>query len=160
MSATFLHCKVTFSLCCLFFSHSVLSDSLRPCRLQHARYLCSPLSPRVCSNSCPLGWSCRLTIWSSAVHFSFCLQYFPASRSFPMSQLVTSGGHSIGASATVLPMNIQGWFPLGLTGFISLLTKELSRVFYSTTFWRHQFFSIQPSLWSISHICVWPLEKP
>ena len=120
--------------------------TLRPCRLLHARYLCSLLSPRVCSNSCPLGWSCYLTIWSSAVHFSFCLQSFPASGSFPMSQLITSDGHSIGASATVLPMNIQGWFPLGLTGFISLQTKALSRVFYSTKFWRHQFFSIQPSL--------------
>ena len=112
-----------------------MSDSLRPCRLQHARYLCSQLSPRVCSNSCPLGWSCYLTVWSSAAHFSFCLQSFPASGSFLINQLFASGGQSIGASASasVLPVNIQGWFPLGLTGLISLLSEGLSREVFSST---------------------------
>ena len=88
-------------------------------------------------------------------HFSSCPQSFPTSRSFPMS----SDGQSIGASASVLPMNIQGWFPLGLTVLISLVSKGLSRVFSSTTVWRHQFFSAQPSLWSNSHIHPWLLEK-
>ena len=95
-----------------------------------------------------------------SVTFSSCLQYFPASGSFPMSQLFTSGGQSIGASASVLPMSIQGWFPLGLTGLISLQSKGLSRVFSNTTVWKHQFFSLQPSLWSKSHIHTWLLEKP
>ena len=91
-----------------------------------------------------------------------CLQSFPTSGSFPMSQLFTSGGQSIGASASasVLPVSIQGWFPLGWTGLISLLSKGLSRVFSSTTIWKHQFFDIQPSLWSNSHICTWLLEIP
>ena len=95
--------------------------------------------------------------------FSSCLQYFPASGSFPMSQLFTSGGQSIGASAlaSVLPMNIQGWSPLGLTGLISLLSKGLSRVFSNTTVQKHQFFGAQPSLFTVnSHIHTWPLEKP
>ena len=91
-----------------------------------------------------------------------CPQYFPASGSFPMSWFFASGGQSIGASASasVLPMNIQGWFPLGLTGLISLLSKGLLRVFSSTTFWRHQFFNTQPFLWSNSHIHTWLLERP
>ena len=89
-----------------------------------------------------------------------CPQSFPASRSFPMSRLFTSGGQCIGASASALPMNIQDWFPLGLTGLISLLSKGLSRVFSNTTVQKHQFFSAQPSLWSNSHICTWLLEKP
>ena len=89
-----------------------------------------------------------------------CPQSFPASRSFPMSRLFTSGGQCIGASASVLPMNIQDWFPLGLTGLISLLSKGLSRVFSNTTVQKHQFFSAQPSLWFNSHICTWLLEKP
>ena len=103
------------------------SDSLWPHGLQHARLLCSPLFPRVCSNSCPLSQWCYLTTSSSVVPFSFCLQSFPASGSFPMSQLFTSDGQSIGASAsaTVLPMNIQGWFLLGLTVLISLQFKGL-----------------------------------
>ena len=92
--------------------------------------------------------------------FSFCLQTFPASMSFPMSQLFASGGQSIGTSATVLPMNIQDWLPLKLTGLISLLFKGPSRVFSSTTVWKNQFFGSQPSLWSSSHICTWLLEKP
>ena len=94
--------------------------------------------------------------------FSSCPQYFPASGSFPVSRLYTSGSQSIGASASasVLPINIHDWFPLGLTGCISLQSKGLSRVFSSTTVWNHQFFGVQPSLWYNSHICTWLLEKP
>ena len=129
-----------------------MSDSLWPPGLQHAKFRCPPLSSRVCSNSCPLSRWCYLTISSWATLFSFCLQSFPASGSFPMSWLFTSGGQSTGASASVLPMNIQGWLPLGLAGLISLLSKGLSRVFSNTTVWKHQFFIPQPSLWSNSHI--------
>ena len=122
--------------------------------VQHARPPCPSPTPGACWNSWPLSWWCHPTISSSAVPFSSCLQSFPASGSFPMSRLFASGGQSIGASAsaTVLPMNIQGRFPLGLTGFISLLSKGLSRVFSSTTVEKHQFFGTQPSLWSSSHI--------
>ena len=120
-----------------------MSDSLWPHGLQHTRLLCPSLSPRVCSNSCPLCQWCYPTISSSAARFSFPLQSFPASGSFPMSRLFASGGQSIGASASasVLPMNIQGWFSLGLTGLISLQSKGLSRVFSSTTIWKHHFLS-------------------
>ena len=119
-------------------------------------------SPRVCSNSCPLSWWCYLTISPSATLFSFYLQSFPASGSFPMSWLFPSGSQSIraSASASVLPVNIQGWFPLRLTGLISLQSKGFSRVFSSTTIWMHQFFGAQPALWYNSHICTWLLEKP
>ena len=101
------------------------------------------------------------TILSSVVPFSSCPQSFSASGSFPVSQLFASGGQNIGASASapVPPMSIQGWFPLGLTGLISLLSKELSKVF-STTVWKQKFFSTQPSLWFNSHICIWLLENP
>ena len=119
----------------------------------------SLLSPRVCSNSCPLSQWYYLTISSSATPFSFCLQSFPASGSFPISWLFASVGQSIGASALVLPVNIQDWFPLGLTGLISLQSKGLSRVFSSTTILKHQFFNVQPYLWSNSHIHTWLLEK-
>ena len=114
---------------------------------------CPSLCPRVCSNSCPLSPWCHPTIPSSVISSSSCLQPFPASGSFLMSRLFESGGQSIetSSSASVLPMNIQGWFPWGLTGLISLLSKGLSRVFSSTTFWRHQFFSAQPFLSSSSH---------
>ena len=124
--------------------------------------LCPPLSPRVCSNSCPLSRWCNLTISSSVTLFSFCLQSFPASWSFPLSQLFTSGGQSIGVSAlaSILPMSIWGLFSLGLTGLISLVSKWLSRVVSSTTVRKHQFFGAQLSLWSNFHICTWPLEKP
>ena len=142
----------------LLFSHSVMSYSLRPHGLQYTRLFCPSPSPRVCSNSCPLCQWCYPT-FSSSVILS-CLQSFPESRSFPVSQLFASGGQIIGASASVLPMNIQGWFPLGLTGWISLQSKELSRVFSNTTVQKHQFFGAQPSLWSSSHIRTWPLEKP
>ena len=101
---------------------------------------------------------CHPTISSSVAPFSSCPPSFPASRSFPMNWLLASGDQSIGASTSVLPMNNQGWFPLGLTGLI-LQLKGLSRVFFSTAIWRHQFFSAQPSLWFASHICTWLLEK-
>ena len=112
------------------FSLSVMSNALWPHGPQHARLPCPPLSPRACSHSCPLSQWCYLTISSSAAPFSY-LQSFPASGSFPMSQLFSSDGQNIGASAvaSVLPMNIQGWFPSGLTGLISLQSKGLSRVF-------------------------------
>ena len=139
-----------------------MSDSLQPRELQHTRLPYPPLSPRVCSDSCPLNQWCCLSISSSASLFSFCLQSFPASESFLMSWFFTLGSQSIGtsASASVLPMNIQGWLPLVLTGLISWLSKGLSRVFSNTTIWKHQFFGTRLSLWSNSHIHTWPLEKP
>ena len=122
---------------------------------------CPSLSPTVCSNSCPLSGWCHPTISFSVAPFSFCLQSFPESGSFPTSQLFTSGGQSTGASApaSVLPMNIQDWFPSGLTDLISVQSKGLSRVFSSTTIQKHQFFGAQFSLWSTSHIHTWLLEK-
>ena len=143
-------------------SHSVLFDSLRPHGLQHARLLCPSPIPRACSNSCPLSQWCHPTISSSLFPFSSHLQSFPASGSFPVSQFFTSGGQSIGASASasVLPMNIQDWFPLGWTGLIFSQSKELSRDFSNTTVQKHQFFGAQLSLWSNSHIRTWLLEKP
>ena len=125
----------------LLFSRSVVSDSLWPPGLQHTRLPCPSPSPRACSNSSPLSQWCHPTISSSVVPFSSCLQTFPTSGSFLMSQLFTSGGQSIGTSASVLPMNIQDWFPLGLTGLISLLSKGLFRVFSSTAVQNHYFFS-------------------
>ena len=116
--------------------------------------------PRVFSDSCPLSWWCYLTISSSVSLFSSCPQSFPATRSFPVSWLFVSGSQSIRPSAAVLPMNIQGWFPIGLTGLISLLPEGLSRVFSSTMVRKHQFFHAQLSLWSNSHIHTWLLEKP
>ena len=126
------------------------------------RLSCPSLSPRACSNSCPLSQWCHPTISSSVILFSSCLWSFPASGSFPMSQFFTSGGQSIvvSASASVLPMNTQDWFPLGWTGWISLQAKGLSRVFSNTTVQKHQFFSAPLSLWSNSHIHTWLLEKP
>ena len=115
----------------LLFSHSVMSDSLQPNELQHTRPPCPSPYSGACSNSCPLSLWCHPTISSSVIPFSSRLQSFPILGSFLMIQLFTSGTQSIGASASVLPMNIQGWFPLGLTGLISLLTKGLSRVFSS-----------------------------
>ena len=139
-----------------------MSDSLPPHGLQHTRPPCPSPTPGVYSNSCPLSRWCHPTISSSVILFFSCLQSFPASGSFPVSQLFTSDGHSIGvsASASVLPVNIQDWSPLGWTGWISLQSKGLSRVFSNTTVQKHQFFSTQLSLWPNSHIHTWLLEKP
>ena len=117
-----------------------MSDSLWSHRLQHARPPCPSPTPGVYSNSCPLSWWCHPTISFSVIPFSSCLQSFPASESFQMSQFFDSGGQSVGfsASASVLPMNIQGWFPLVRTGWISLQSKEVSRVFSNTTVQKHQ----------------------
>ena len=136
------------------FSCSVISDSLWPHDLQHTRFPCPSPTPRACSNSCPLSQWCHPTISSSFIPFSSCLQSFPASRSFPVSQFFALGVQSIGvsASASVLPMNIQDWFPLGWTGWISFIYKRLSRVFSNTTIQKHQFLSTHLSLWSNSHM--------
>ena len=144
------------------FSHSVVSNSLQPHELQHVRPPCPSPTPGVHPNPCPLSRWCHPTISSSVIPFSSCPQSFPASGSFQMSQLFTSGGQSIGASASasVLPVNIQDWFPLGLAGWISLQSKGLSRVFSNTTVQKHQFFGAPLSSQSNSHIHTWPLEKP
>ena len=118
--------------------------------LQHIRLPCPSPFPGTCSNSCTLSQWCHPTISSSVIPFSSCLQFFPASGSFPMSQLFKSGGQSIGALASILPINIQCWFPLGLTGLI-LQSKGLSRIFSNITVWKHQFFGTRPSLWSNFH---------
>ena len=144
----------------LLFSHPVVTDSSQPHGLQYAKPPCPLSSPRVCPSSCSLHQWCHPTISSTVDPFFSCLQSFPASGSFLTSQLFASGGQSIGASASVLPMNIQGWFPLGWTGWISLQSKGLSRVFSNITVQRHQFFSTQPSSWSNSHIHTRLLEKP
>ena len=144
------------------FSHSVMSNSLWLHGLQHARLPCPSPTPGACSNSCALSWLCHPTISTILCHPLLLLpSIFPSIRVFPMSHFFQSGGQSIGtlASASVLPMNIQDWFPLGFTGLISMLSKGLSRVF-NTTVQKHQFFGTQPSLWSNSHICTGLLEKP
>ena len=127
------------------FSHSFMSNSLWPHGLKHTRAPCLSPTPTVYSNSCPLSRWCHPTNSSSVIPFSSCLQSFPASESFQMSRFFTSGGQSIGvsASASVLPMNIQDWFPSGWTGWISLWSKGLSRVFSNTTIQKHQFFGAQ-----------------
>ena len=132
----------------VYFSHSVVSNSLRPHGLQPCRPPCPSPASGVYPNSCPLSRRCHPTISSSVIPFSSHLQSFPASGSFPMSQFFTSGGQSIGVSGStsVLPMNIQDWFPLGWTGWISLQSKGLSRVFSNTTVQKHQFFGTQLSL--------------
>ena len=144
------------------FSHSVVSNSLRPHELQHARPPCPSPTPRVHLNSCPSSQWCHPAISSSVVPFSSCPQSLPASESFPMSQLFAWGSHSTGVSAlaSVLPKNTQDWSPLEWTGWISLQSKGLSRVFSSTIIQKHQFFSAQLSSQSNSHIHTWPLEKP
>ena len=136
-----------------------MSDSLWSHGLQCARLPCHSLSPKICSNSCPLSRWCHPAISSSVIPFSSCLQSFRASGSFPMSQLFSSGSQSIEASAS-FQWIFRVDFLLGWTGLISLQSKGLSRVFSNTTVWKHQFFSTQPSLWSNSHICTWLLEKP
>ena len=142
------------------FSRSVLSDSLQPHESQHTRPPCPSPTPGVYSDSCPSSRWCHPTISSSVSPFSSC-QSLPASGSFPMSQLSEWGGQSIGVSAlaSVLPTNTQEW-SLGWTGWISLQSKGLSRVFSNTTVQKHQFFSAQLSSQSNSHIHIWPLEKP
>ena len=141
-------------------SCSIMSNSLQPHGLQHAGIPC-PSTTGACTNSCLSSWWCHPTISSSVILFSSYLQSFLASGSFLMSQLFTSGDQSIGvsASASVLPMNIQDWFPLGLTGLISLQSKGLSRVFSNTTVQKYQFFNIKLSLRSDSHIHTWLTGK-
>ena len=144
------------------YSRSVVSNSLPPHGLQHARPPCTSPTPGVHSNSCPLHWWCHPTISSSVIPFSSCLQSFPAPGSFQMSQFFTSGGQStrVSASTSVFPVNTQDWSPLGWTVWISLQSKGLSRFFSNTTVQKHQFFSAQLSLWYNSHIHTWLLEKP
>ena len=152
----------TFQFSSVQFSHSVMSDSLRPHESQHARTPCPSPTPGVHSDSCPLSQWCHLGISSSVVPFSSCPQSLPASESFPMSQLFTWCGQSIGVSAlaSFLPKKSQGWSPLGWTCWISLQSKGLSRVFSNTTVQKHQFFGAQPSSQSNSHMHTWPQEKP
>ena len=144
-----------FYLSSVQFTHSVVSDSLQPHGLQYARLPCPSPTPKACSDSCPSSRWCHPTISSSVIPFSSCLQSFPASGSFLVSQFFATGGQSFGVSAStsVLPMNIQDWFPLGLTGLISLHSKGLSGVFSNTTVQKHQFFGAQhfynPTLTSI-----------
>ena len=144
------------------FSFSVVSDSLQPHESQHARPPCPSPAPGVYPNSCPLTQWCHPTISSSVIPFSSCPQSLPASGSFPISQLFAWGGQSLGVStsASVLPMNTQDWSPLGWTGWISLQSKGLSRVFSNTTVQKHQCFSAQLSSQSNSYIHTRPLEKP
>ena len=144
------------------FSCSVVSDSLRSHESQHVRPPCPSPTPGVHSNSCPLSWWCHPAISSSAVPFSSCPQSFPASGSFPVSQLIAWGGQSTGISAlaSFLPKNAQDRFPLEWTGWISLQSKGLSRVFSNITVQKHQFFVTKLSSQSNSHIHTWPLEKP
>ena len=161
LKITFTHILAYFSpvvsfpiqnCCCC--SATVLSGSLQPRGLRHTRISCPAVSSGARSDSSPSSRWRHPTISSSVVPFSSCLPSFPASGSFPVSQLFTSGGQSIGASASasVLPMNTQDWSPLGWTGWISLQSKGLSRVFSNTTVQKHQFFATQPSLWSNSYI--------
>ena len=144
------------------FNCSVVSDSLRPHELQHARPPCPSQTRGFYSNSCLSSQWCHPAISSSVVPFSSCLQSLPLSRSFPMSQHFAWGGQSIGVSAStsVPPMNTQDWSPVGWTGWISLQSKGLSRVFSNTTVQKHQFFITQLSWQSNSHIHTSPLGKP
>ena len=142
--------KVQQRQCSSFqFSHSVVSDSSWPHGLQHTRSPCPSPTLRIYSNSCPLSWWCHQTISSYVIPFFSCLQSFPTSGSFQMSQFFPAGGQSLGgsASASVLPMNIQDWFPLGWTVWISLKSKGLSRVFSNTTVQKHQIFGAELSLY-------------
>ena len=144
------------------FSCSVVFDSSRPHESQDTRPPCPSPTPRVHSNSRPWSRWCHPSISSSLVPFSSCPQSLPASESLPMSQLFAWGGQSIGVSAlaSFLPKNTQGWFPLEWTGWISLQSKGLSRVFSETTVQKYQFFCVQLSWQSSSHIHTWPLGKP
>ena len=147
--------KLQFPLYSSQFSYSFMTNSLRPHGLKHAKPPCPSPSPGAFLNSCISSWWCHPIISPSVIHFSSCLQSFPPSGSFWMSQFFASGGQSIGASTSVLPMNFQDWFPSGLTGLISLQSKGLSRVFSNTTVQKHQFFSAQRSLWSNSIPNYW-----
>ena len=153
--------KVHASFWCIQFSRSVVSDFLRPHESQHTPPPCPSPPPGVYSNSHPSSRWCHPAISSSVVPFSSCPQSLPASGSFPVSQLFTWGGQSIGvsAAASVPPMNTQDWSPLGWTGWISLQSKGLSRVFSSTTVQKHQFFSAQHSSQSNSHILLYTFKK-
>ena len=144
------------------FSHSVVFDTLQCHELQHARPPCPSPTPRVHSDSHPSSRWCHLAITSSVVPFSSCPQSLPASASFPMSQLFAWGGQSTGVSAlaSFLPKNTQDQSPSEWTGWISLQSKGLSRVFSNTTVQKHQFFGTRLSSHSNSHIHTWPLEKP
>ena len=159
-----LLCSFYWAICNQFSSVHSLSRVLFFATpwTQHTRLSCPSPALRVYSNSCPSSWWCYPTISSYLVPFSSHLQSFPASESFPVSQFFASGGQSIGvsASASVLPMNIQDWFPLGWTGWISLQSKKLLRVFSNTIVQKHQFFSTQLSLWSNFNIHTWLLDKP
>ena len=157
-----LRLQMIFSFSSVQFSRSVVSDSLWPHELQHTRPPCPSPTPGVHPDPCPLSRWCHPGISSSVIPFSSCPQSFPALGSFPMSQLFAWGGQSIGvsASASVLLINTQDWSPLGWTGWISLQSKGLSRVFSNTTAQKHQFFGAQLSSQSNSHIHTWPLEKP
>ena len=159
MSWTKLALSVQFSS--VHFSRSVVSDSLRPHESQQARPPCPSPTPGVHPNSCPSSWWCHPAISSSVVFFSSCPQSLPASESFPMNQLFAWGGQSTGVSAlaSFLPKKSQGWSPSEGTGWISLQSKGLSRVFSNTTVQKHQFFSAQPSSQSNSHIHTWLLEN-
>ena len=147
--------------CSVQFSYSVVSDSLWPHGLQQARLPCPSPTSRVYSQSCPLSQWSHPIISSSVVPFSSHPQSFPASGSFPVSQFFSSGGQNLGvsASASILPMNIQDWFPLGLIVLISLQSKRISRVFSNTTIKKHQFFDAQTS-WLSNFHCTWLLKKP
>ena len=136
------------------FSHSVMSDSFWPHGLQHAWLLCPSTTPRACSNSCPSSRWWHPTISSSVVPFSSCLQSFPASGSFPVSEFFTSGSQNSGASTSASVLPIQDWFPLGLTSLISLQLKELSRVFSNTTVQKHKFFDYIQSYMQIKYIKI------
>ena len=138
--STLIRGYAVYSLCItsVQFSRSVVCGPLWPRGLQHARLPCPSPTPGACSDSCPSSWWCHPTISSSVIPFSSCLQSLPESGSFPRSQFFASGGQSTGTSASVLPMNIQDWFPLGLTGLFSFQSKGLSRVFSNTTVQKHQ----------------------
>ena len=162
MNSEFFENHVNLAISSVQFSHSVLSDFLRPHELQHARPPCPLPTIGVHSNSHPSSPWCHPAISSSVVPFSFCPQSLPASESFPMSQPFSWGGQSTGVSAlaSFLPKKSQNWYPLEWTGWISLQSKGLSRVFSNTTVQKHQYFDSQLSSQSNSHIHTWPLEKP
>ena len=143
----------------LLFRHAVVSDFLQSHGLRHTRSCCPSPSPEVRPSSCPLHQWCHPGISSCEALFCFCPRSFPASGAFPVSQLFTSCEQNTGVSASVLPLKIQSWFPLQLTGLISLLSKGISWVFSSTTVWRQKFIDVLPSSRSSSHNCMWPLGR-